>query len=104
MKRFITLGPGGDRISRMDPAVGVHDTPGYPVDDAVDRVADVLTRRHEKWRDDENDERRFVVKAESIAKIFLKRAFKIAYNKMMFPALNQIYYWIYKSNIYKHYN
>ena len=37
-----------DGVGGVDPAVGVHDAAGHAVDDAVDRVADVLTRRHEK--------------------------------------------------------
>ena len=64
-----------DGVGGVDPAVGVHDAAGHAVDDAVDRVADVLTRRHEKWRKDKDDQRRFVVKAEHIAveSIFLRK-------------------------------
>ena len=51
----------------MDPAVGVHDTTWNAVNDAVDGVTDILSRRDEKRRDDEYDERRFIVKPEHIA-------------------------------------
>ena len=33
---------GWDGVGGVDPAIGVHDAAGHPIDDAVDRVADVL--------------------------------------------------------------
>ena len=40
----------------MDPAVGVHDARGDAVDDAVDRVADVLAGGHQQGAQHEHDD------------------------------------------------
>ena len=51
---------------RVDPAVGVHYIARNAIDDAVDRVADVLPRGDQQRADDQQDHRRLVVQAEDV--------------------------------------
>ncbi len=54
-----------DRISRMDPAVGVEDVLGDILGvDAVDRIADVLSRRHNETERQQDHDRDAVVQPE----------------------------------------
>lgn len=66
--QVLTNDPGSirDREGRVDPAVGVHYVQRYIVDDAVDRVADVLPGRHQQREDDQSDHGGLVVQPEHI--------------------------------------
>lgn len=51
----------GQRKRRVDPTVRVHDVERHIVDDAIDRVADVLTGRDQQREGDQDDDGSLVV-------------------------------------------
>lgn len=51
---------------RINPTICVHNIQRYLIDDAIDGVANVLSRRNQKWKGNQNDHRRFVVQAKYV--------------------------------------
>ena len=90
----------GYRVCGVDPAVGVHDTTWNAVNDAVDGVTDILSRRDYKRRDDEYDERRFIVKPEHIAEqktILLLCSNRARQNGALLSIVQQVFHKWYSS-------